>query len=107
MNASDPAAAACNQAPGMVAPVVELGRCEGKGDCVRVCPENVFQVRRIDESDYQSLNLLHRFKLRVHGMKVAYMPNVDACRACSLCVSSCPEQAITLRRTSSQARGMS
>ena len=97
MNAANPAAG-CNQPQGRVAPVVDLGRCEGKGDCVRVCPENVFLVRRVDAADYQSLNLLHRFKLRVHGMKVAYTPNVDACRACALCVSACPEDAITLRR---------
>jgi 4Fe-4S ferredoxin len=88
----------CNQDPGVVGPLVELGRCEGKGDCVRVCPENVFQVRRIHEADYRTLNLLHKFKLRVHRMQVAYTPNADACRACSLCVTACPEQAITLRR---------
>jgi ferredoxin len=98
MNSSKPAPVSCNQDPGVFRPLVELGRCEGKGDCVRVCPENVFQVRRIDEPDYRSLNLLHKIKLRVHGMEVAYTPNADACRACSLCVSACPEQAITLRR---------
>lgn len=95
------AAAGCKQAPGTIAPVVDLGRCEGKGDCVRVCPETVFEVRRIDEADYGGLSLLHKFKLRVHGMKVAYMPNVEACRSCSLCVSACPEKAITLRRAGS------
>ena len=79
--------------------MVDLGRCEGKGDCVRVCPEDVFLIRRIDRSDYQSLHPLQKLKLRVHGMKVAYTPNADACRACGLCASSCPENAITLRRT--------
>ena len=80
------------------AAVVDLRRCEGKGDCVRVCPENVFHVRQVDETDYRALSLLHRLKLRVHGMEVAYTPNANACRACSLCVSACPEQAITLRK---------
>jgi ferredoxin len=64
-----------------------------------VCPENVFQLRRIDATDYRTLPLLNRIKLRVHGMQVAYTPNADACRSCSLCVSACPEQAITLHRT--------
>ena len=90
--------ATCKQEPGAVLPVVDLKRCEGKGDCVRVCPENVFEVRRIEEVDYHRLGLLHRFKQRVHGMQVAYTPNVDACRACGLCVSACPERAITLSR---------
>lgn len=88
----------CRQQPGQIALAVDFGRCEGKGDCVRVCPENVFELRRIDAADYTDLPLLNRFKLRVHGMQVAYTPNADACRSCSLCVSACPERAITLRR---------
>jgi 4Fe-4S ferredoxin len=98
MNTSKLTPVSCDQDPGIVRPIVEFGRCEGKGDCARVCPENVFQLRRIDEPDYRGLGLLHKLKLRVHGMEVAYTPNADACRACSLCVSSCPERAITLRR---------
>jgi 4Fe-4S ferredoxin len=86
------------QAAGVTTPIVDFNRCEGKSDCVRVCPEDVFRVQRIEESDYRKLNVLHRLKLRVHGMKVAYTPNEEACRACGLCVSACPEHAITLRR---------
>ena len=91
--------AQCAQEPARIAPVVDFTRCEGKGDCVRVCPESVFELRRIDPVDYTGLPLLNKIKLRVHGMQVAYTPKVDACRSCSLCVSACPEQAITLRRT--------
>ncbi len=79
-------------------PVVDLTRCEGKGDCVRVCPEDVFRVRRIDDGDYGRLGLLHKFRLRVHGMRVAYTPNAEACRGCGLCVAACPETAIRLSR---------
>jgi NAD-dependent dihydropyrimidine dehydrogenase PreA subunit len=91
-------AANCKQPPGVIVPVVNLKRCEGKADCVPVCPENVFEVRRIEEQDFKTLGFLSRMKLRVHGMQVAYTPNADACRACGLCVSACPEHAITLAR---------
>jgi 4Fe-4S ferredoxin len=89
---------ACKQDPGVFAPVVNLKRCEGKGDCAVVCPEQVFEVRRIDDADYQQFGMLQKLKLRVHGMKVAYTPNADACRACGVCVTACPERAITLAR---------
>lgn len=92
------APAVCKQPPGVIAPSVDFSRCEGKADCANVCPENVFEIRRIDVADYEALRLLQRFKLRVHGMKVAYAPRADACRACGLCVSACPEHAITLAR---------
>ncbi|WP_186258783.1 4Fe-4S dicluster domain-containing protein [Burkholderia gladioli] len=88
----------CKQEPGVIVPVVDLRRCEGKGDCLDVCPEDVFEIRRIDEADHRGLGMLNRFKLRVHGMKVAYTPNADACRACGRCVEACPEHAIKLAR---------
>jgi len=91
-------AANCKKDPGTIIPVINLKRCEGKADCVSVCPENVFEVRQIDQEDYEQLNLLHKFKLRMHGMKVAYTPNAGACKSCGLCVSACPEKAITLAR---------
>jgi NAD-dependent dihydropyrimidine dehydrogenase PreA subunit len=97
-NTTSPASA-CKQPPGVIAPDVEFARCEGKADCAVVCPENVFDIRRIDAADYQKLRPLQRFKLRVHGMKVAYASRADACRACGLCVSACPEHAIKLIRT--------
>ena len=91
-------AANCKKDPGTIIPLIDFKRCEGKGDCVAACPENVFEVREIDQEDYEGLNLLHKLKLRVHGMKVAYTPNADACKSCGLCVRSCPEKAISLAR---------
>lgn len=88
----------CKQPPGVIRPMVRFDRCEGKADCVKVCPHDVFEIRRVEPEDYQRLDLLSRFKLRVHGMQVAYTPHADACQSCGLCVSACPEHAITLAR---------
>jgi len=77
-------------------PVIDHAKCEGKGDCVEVCPYDVFDVTRIKDVDFQTLSVLSRLKVAVHGMKTAYTPRADKCLACGLCVVACPEQAITL-----------
>ena len=89
----------CVEPPGSWRPEVARGKCEGKADCVRVCPYGVFRVGRISEADYGALGLLARLKVRAHGMKTAYTPTAEACRACGLCVTACPEKAIRLVRT--------
>ena len=88
----------CKAEPGVWKPVVARGRCEGKSDCVQVCPYDVFEVRTIDEAEFRALPILARLKLRVHGKKTAYTPNAAACHACGLCVVACPEKAISLAR---------
>jgi 4Fe-4S ferredoxin len=77
-------------------PVIDRARCEGKKDCVEVCPEDVFEVRRIDDADFAAPGFLAKLKSRAHGKLTAYTPNAAACRSCGLCVVACPEKAITL-----------
>jgi NAD-dependent dihydropyrimidine dehydrogenase PreA subunit len=91
----------CRAQPQTFRPVVDRRRCEGKSDCVTVCPYDVFEVRRIDETEYRSLPILARLKVWAHGKKTAYTPRADACLACGLCVTACPERAITLARVGS------
>jgi NAD-dependent dihydropyrimidine dehydrogenase PreA subunit len=89
----------CGAEPGQWHPVVDRGRCEGKRDCVEVCPYSVFEVRRIDDADYQALGFWGRLKVSAHGRQTAYTPGSAACRACGLCVVACPESAIRLEET--------
>ncbi len=90
----------CAAPAGTYRPVIDHSRCEGKRECVDVCPNDVFEVRRIDDGDYRELGRVARLKVRGHRMMTAYTPNVDDCRACGLCVVACPEQAIVLTRPS-------
>jgi NAD-dependent dihydropyrimidine dehydrogenase PreA subunit len=86
----------CKAAPAAWQPVIDHGRCEGKRDCVDVCPYDVFEVRRIDDADFQALSWLGRAKVFVHRMQTAYTPRAASCQACGLCVVACPEAAIRL-----------
>ena len=56
-------------------PVVDHGRCEGKRDCVEVCPYGVFEVRRIDEDDFRALSFFGRLKSVAYKRQTAYTPN--------------------------------
>ena len=86
----------CGAPVGAFRPLVNAGRCEGKGDCVAVCPHDVFELGPISPDVLRALPVRSRLKLWVHGNITVYTPNAAACQACGLCVAACPEQAITL-----------
>jgi NAD-dependent dihydropyrimidine dehydrogenase PreA subunit len=88
----------CKAEPGAYRPVVDRARCEGKRDCVEVCPYAVFEVGRMGDDEYRALPLPARLKSFFHNRRTAFTPGADACRACGLCVVACPEKAITLVR---------
>jgi 4Fe-4S ferredoxin len=86
----------CRGPAGKLRPEIDRSRCEGKKKCVDVCPEDVFEVRRIDDADFALLGFFARMKSRAHGRLTAYTPKAAACLSCGLCVVACPEKAITL-----------
>jgi 4Fe-4S ferredoxin len=86
----------CRATPAAYEPRIDRGSCEGKAECAAVCPYDVFEVRRMDDADFEQLSFFGRLKSRAHRRMTAYTPRVDACRACGLCVVACPENAITL-----------
>jgi NAD-dependent dihydropyrimidine dehydrogenase PreA subunit len=86
----------CRAEPGRFIPVVDLTRCEGKRDCVEVCPYDVFEVTRISDDDFGALSLFGKARSLAHKRQAAYAVRADACHACGLCVVACPESATTL-----------
>jgi NAD-dependent dihydropyrimidine dehydrogenase PreA subunit len=99
--------AECRSEAGAFGPVIDRGRCEGKAECVEVCPFHVFEVRRIDDADFAALGLLARLKSLAHRRQTAYTPRAADCQACGKCVTACPEKAIQLRPRESAATSAS
>ena len=96
----------CKYPPGSLAPVIDRARCEGKAQCVRVCPTGVFEVGTLPRAERGRLNLLGRLKGVVHGWQQALLVNPQACEGCGRCVAACPERAITLARTVTAEEGL-
>ena len=98
MTEAVPRPASCKQAPGSFRPVIDRNRCEGKADCVRVCPVSVFAVATLPKAQRSGLSLRGELKGFAHRWQQASLVNAGACEACGLCVQACPEDAIVLAR---------
>ena len=88
----------CKHDAGLFAPVIDRNRCEGKEDCVAVCPYHVFEMGTLSAEQKQGLSWIGWLKALAHGGKQAFAVRADACHACGLCVTACPEKAIRLAR---------
>lgn len=93
-----PAADECKQAAGTFRPVIDRSRCEGKAECVKVCPTSVFTVGTLPKEQRAGLGLRGTLKGFAHRWQQALLVDPQACQACGLCVKACPEKAISLAR---------
>src|SRR5215470_16819175 len=89
----------CKPTAGEVAPRIDRNRCEGKEDCVRVCPYDVFEIGTLPPAERATLSFKGRLKGFAHGYRQAFAVRAELCHSCGLCVTACPERAITLART--------
>ena len=88
----------CKHEAGIFAPIINRQRCEGKEDCVRVCPYNVFEMGILSPDERRVLPFGARIKAWAHGNRQAFAVGAGHCHACGLCVAACPEHAIKLER---------
>ena len=86
----------CKPIPTALYPVVDANSCEANGECVKVCPYDVFEMHRYTKSETGKMRFLVKLKVRIHGNQVAITPGKDNCHSCGICVTSCPENAIKL-----------
>jgi len=88
----------CKQEPGVFRPVIDRNRCEGKQECVKVCPYQVFTMGTVSPDERKGLSFRGKLKGFAHRWRQTFAINAAACQACGLCVAACPEKAITLIR---------
>jgi NAD-dependent dihydropyrimidine dehydrogenase PreA subunit len=56
---------------------VDKEKCDGQGECVDVCPVNVFEIQ--------------------NGKSVPV--NMSECLGCESCIQACPKEAITVKES--------
>ena len=86
----------CEPVSGRMVPHIDRNRCEGKADCVRVCPFELFTIIKLTPTQRAELPLPSRLRAAVHRNRQATVKSPEDCHACGKCVTACPENAITL-----------
>jgi NAD-dependent dihydropyrimidine dehydrogenase PreA subunit len=80
-------------------PVIDYNKCTGRGICVEVCPEDIFEIRNLDQIEFceetKTAGLCPEPHYAAKG-KRSYPVNIDNCTECEICIEKCPEQAIKL-----------
>lgn len=88
----------CQPEAGMLIPIIDRNRCDGKQDCVAVCPFDVFAMQRLTALDLAMFPAAPRKAHKLVGKWQAFTVHAESCHACNLCVVACPENAIRLVR---------
>ena len=67
-----------------------------------MCPSDVFEVRRLDQEDFDQLGMLGKLRTSARRRMTAYAVRAGQCLECGKCVTACPESAITLAAAAPQ-----
>src|ERR1700747_3294717 len=88
----------CEPEAGRLIPIIDRNRCDGKQDCVAVCPFDVFAIQRLTALDLAIFSVSPRKAHKLVGKWQAFTVRAEACHACNVCVVAGPEDAIRLVR---------
>ena len=91
----------CKQEAGLFTPLIDRNKCEGKAECVSVCPVGVFKVDTLPKEMRSGLSLRGKLKGFGHKWQQAILVHAERCEACGLCIKACPEEALSLVRVPS------
>lgn len=73
---------------------INMNKCDGDGDCLKTCPNQVFELRKITKEEYASLKFMGKFKTKIKGRVKSFAVNFENCVECGLCIKQCHERAI-------------
>ncbi|WMT51188.1 MAG: 4Fe-4S ferredoxin [Ferroplasma sp.] len=73
-------------------PVVDQSKCEAKGQCVAVCPENVFELRPRTSEEINGLTFMGKFKARIHNNIVGSPLHIDLCKSAGIAWFHAPKR---------------
>lgn len=76
----------CKPIAGVLIPVVNHNKCEGKSPYIEVCPYNVFEMKPISDLEHAQLIFFGKLKTIVHGREKAFVIHPELCHSCGLCV---------------------
>lgn len=77
---------------------IDINYCDGCGKCAKNCPNNVFEMRKLTELEYKSLNFGQKFWILIKGRKKSFVINPEKCITCKICETNCREKAIKINK---------
>lgn len=74
---------------------IDTEKCSGEGCCVRICPNSVLAVKRLQNKNERH-TFISRIKDLVLSNEKAVVENYKSCTACGRCEKICPEGAVKI-----------
>jgi len=77
--------------------VVNHKRCTACGDCQKVCPQGILEIRKLTSAEKQKMNLFQRLDCYCHKNNTLDVIDPDKCLGCGFCIKACRHRAIFLK----------